>query len=228
MEENMSAVVDPVIEEPAPVAEEPVVEVSTAEPVEPEAAPAATEDPAAASEEPIVENPGSDFKKNEDEDDNGEGSEKEPAKDEDEDEDEKKKYSLLESQHNELQSTYSALENQYVELQNSYAALETSYKELVEFKRQIDDAKKDQMIESFYMLSDEEKAEITARKAQYTVEEIEEKLSVICFRKGNFDSSNTSNDNKTEAPVMTFSVHNAGASKPAWLSAVDNVKNNRN
>ena len=84
------------------------------------------------------------------------------------------------------------------------------------------------MIESFYMLSEDEKAEIAAHKSQYTVEEIEEKLSVICFRKGSFDSNTSSkNNNTTEVPV-TFNLKVSGTSKPAWLSAVDNVKNNKN
>ena len=67
-------------------------------------------------------------------------------------------------------------------LQAQVHALETAHAELVEFKRQSDDAKKDEMIEKFYMLSDEDKKELFII-TNYTVEEIEEKLSVICFRK---------------------------------------------
>lgn len=85
------------------------------------------------------------------------------------------------------------------------------------------------MIESFSMLSDEDKSEIVANKANYSLEEIEEKLSVICFRKGNFNSNNNSkNNNNTEAPVTTFNFNTVtGDCKPAWLSAVDNNKNKK-
>ena len=76
------------------------------------------------------------------------------------------------------------------------------------------------------MLSDEDKAEVVSNKAKYTVEEIEEKLSVICFRKKvNFElEDNSKNNNKTEQPAVTFNMSNLGASKPDWLKAVDNVK----
>ena len=135
-------------------------------------------------------------------------------------------YSALKTAHEELETNYNALQVSYTELESRFTALETAHAELVEFKRQSDDAKKDEMIEKFYMLSEEDKKEIIDNKAKYTVEEIEEKLSVICFRKKvNFDLENNSkNNNKTEQPAVTFSVSNVGASKPDWLVAVDLVK----
>lgn len=122
---------------------------------------------------------------------------------------------------------HSALAKNYTDLQSRYNTLEAAYAELVEFKRQSDDAKKDEMIGKFYMLSDEDKADVLANKANYTVEDIEEKLSVICFRKKvNFElEDNSKNNNKTEQPAVTFNVSNLGASKPDWLLAVDNAKN---
>ena len=106
-----------------------------------------------------------------------------------------------------------------------YEDLQASHSELVEFKNQVEDAKKDAMIEKFYMLSEEDKKEIVANKTKFSVEEIEEKLSVICFRKKvNFDSEDSSKiNNKTEP--MTVSYSHVGSTKPAWLSAVDNIKN---
>ena len=140
----------------------------------------------------------------------------------------------LEEQYTALQETletvraeYSALEGQYNELQAQFAALETAHAELVEFKRQSDDAKKDEMIENFYMLSDEDKKDVIENKSKYTIEEIEEKLSVICFRKKvNFELENTSkNHNNIEQPAMTYNMSDfGGAAKPDWLIAVDNNK----
>ena len=240
MDENL--VVEPV----APVTEEPVVEpVVAAEPeVEPATEPAAepATEPVAASEpevepaaEPTVEEPATEpefAKKDDDEegkkDPEAEGGEGEPAKDNEEDE-EKKKYSALESQHAELQASYTALEAELASVNEQLSALRIAHEELVQFKANIDDAAKDAMINKFFMLSDEleEKKEIVANKANYSLEEIEEKLSVLCFRhKVNFDLENTSkNDKNTEAPVVTFNLSGAaGASQPAWLSAVDNYK----
>ena len=226
MEENK----DVVVEEQAPVVEEPAAEpaVEPETPVDSETP--AQEEPIAASENPEGEPaPEPEFKKDEDEDkDSEDKKDDEPAKDDEEDE-EKKKYQALENQYADLQAQFDAITTEHATLTESYNTLKTSYDELVEFKRQIDDANKDRMIESFCMLSDEEKADVVANKAQYSLAEIEEKLSVICFRKGNFNSNNSSkNNNNTEAPITTFNFNGVtGDSKPAWLSAVDNNKNNK-
>lgn len=228
MEENK----DVVVEEQAPVVEEPAAEpaVEPETPVDPETP--AQEEPIAASENPEGEPaPEPEFKKDEDEEekDPEDKKDEEPAKDDDEDE-EKKKYQALENQYADLQAQFDAITTEHATLTESYNTLKTSYDELVEFKRQIDDANKDRMIESFCMLSDEDKADVVANKAQYSLAEIEEKLSVICFRKGNFNSNNSSkNNNNTEAPITTFNFNDGvtGDSKPAWLSAVDNNKNNK-
>ena len=243
MDENQ--VVEPV----APVTEEPVVEPVVEPTVEPEAEPVIepvaepTVEPVAASEpevEPVVEPIAAEpvvepefAKKNEDEDKNkdpeAEGGEGEPAKDNEEDEEKKKKYSALESEHAELQAAYTALEASFAEVTEQLKSLQSAHEELVQFKAQIDDAAKDALINKFFMLSDEleEKKEIITNKGKYSLSEIEEKLSVLCFRhKVNFDLENTSkNHNNTETPVVTFNLNTTGnVSQPAWLSAVDNFK----
>ena len=223
------------------VVEEPAVEPVTEPAVEPEIP---ADNSFAASQEPIVKpevpaaNPEveTEFKKDEDDEkkDKDKDPEAEPAqdkdnkKDDEEDDEDKKKYTALAEAHELLQSAYSTLEDNFNDLQSKFEALEAAHAELVEFKRQSDDAKKDEMIDKFYMLSDEDKAEVISNKANYSVEEIEEKLSVICFRKKvNFElEDNSKNNNKIEQPAVTFNLSNLGASKPDWLRAVDNVKNN--
>jgi len=137
-------------------------------------------------------------------------------------------FARLQSELEEVRVAYSNLETQLQTLQTNYDTLQSAHAELVEFKRQSDDAKKDEMIGRFYMLTDEDKADVLSNKANYTVEEIEEKLSVICFRKKvNFElEDNSKNNNKIEQPAVTFNMSNLGASKPDWLIAVDNAKNN--
>ena len=170
--------------------------------------------------EPVVEQPSDDtsFAKKEDEDDDkdddkaapekkdtDDGSEEEPKKEEDEEE--KKKYTLLETQFAELQAQYSALQEQY--------------NELVSFKNQIEDEKKDELIKSFYMLSDEDKAEVVANKAQYSLDDIEAKLSVICVRnKVSFDLD----ENKNGGDPTVYNLNNGDsdddAAVPAWVKSL--------
>ena len=216
--ENTVVVEEPVVEPEVEPATEPETDPSFAASQEPETEPVISAEPAAEPE----------FKKDEDEDDDD--SNRDPDPKDDEEDEEKKKYTALETEHEALKASYSALETQYAELQSNYSALETAHAELVEFKRQSDDAKKDEMIGKFYMLSDEDKQEIVDNKANYTIEEIEEKLSVICFRKKvKFDLENSSNFNNNTESLITYSAHSTSGNdseKPAWLSAVDQHKKN--
>lgn len=158
-------------------------------------------------------------KDDEDEDDKDSDSEDKEESDEDnsEDEDEDKK-----------KKDYSLLETEYSNLQAAYSDLETKYQALVEFKAQIDNEKKDALINSFYMLSDEDKADVIANKSSYSLDEIESKLSVICVRKRvNFDLEDTSKEEEVE-DVMTYTVNdNESSSTPAWIAAIKNTRNSR-
>ena len=135
----------------------------------------------------------------------------------DEEDEEKKKYSLLEEEHSKLQA--------------EYAELSSKYEALVEFKNQVENEKKDALINSFYMLSNEDKQEVIENKANYSLDDIEAKLSVICVRKKvNFDLDDTSkNDNTVEEEnVMTYSLSgNDMTSTPAWITALKNTRDNR-
>jgi autonomous glycyl radical cofactor GrcA len=119
------------------------------------------------------------------------------------------------------------LENEFNALKSEYEELKSQYSALVEFKNQIDNEKKDEMINRFYMLSDEDKADVIANKEKYSLDEIEAKLSVICVRKKvNFDlESNDKNDNTLEG-MTTFNVNslNVDNSAPEWVEAMRAVK----
>ena len=131
----------------------------------------------------------------------------------DEEKKEEKKFSLEE---------YSALEEKITSLQKEYAELETKYQALVAFKNEVEEEKKDALINSFYMLSDEDKKDVVENKAQYSLEDIEAKLSVICVRKKvNFELE----DNTTDV-ATTFNLNDAKTeSLPAWINAVKNTQN---
>ena len=125
---------------------------------------------------------------------------------------------------------YSLLKTKYEELQANYSQLKGDYDELVEFKNKIEDKEKDELIKSFYMLSEEDKKDVIENKAKYSKDEIEAKLSVICYRKKvNFDSSNLENNdnNMKDNVVTTFSLEDTNVSIPAWVSAVKDTKKNK-
>ena len=135
----------------------------------------------------------------------------------DDDEEEKdKKYSLLEAEYNDLK--------------DKYTSLETQYQSLVEFKNQIESEKKDELINRFYMLTDEDKADVVSNKDKYSLDEIEAKLSVICVRKKvNFDlDEDTSKDkNNVEDTIATYTLESEESSTPAWISALKKTQSNR-
>lgn len=120
----------------------------------------------------------------------------------------------------------------YNTLKASYSELETKYNKLVEFKNQVELKEKEDLINSFYMLSDAEKAEVKEHINEYSLDEIEAKLSVICVRnKVNFDSDNKAeNENNTEeenSTVTTFNIKENESSIPAWISACINTQNSK-
>ena len=98
-----------------------------------------------------------------------------------------------------------ALEEELNELKNAYALLEQKCADLENYKANIENAKKDELIKSFYMLSDEDKADVIANKANYSLDDIEAKLSVICVRKKvSFDLNEDSNEEKS---VATYNLN---------------------
>ena len=126
---------------------------------------------------------------------------------------------------------YALLEQKFALLEQKYTALEGEYQNLVSFKNNAENEKKDELIKSFYMLSDEDKKDVIENKSKYSLDDIESKLSVICVRKKvNFDlDDNSKSDNTVEdKPVTTFNLDGAGESVPAWITALRNTQNSRN
>lgn len=111
--------------------------------------------------------------------------------------------------------------DKYSKLSADYEVLSQEIKELRDFKLSIDNQKKDELINSFYMLSDTDKADVIENKSKYSYDEIEAKLAVICVRnKVNFNEQ-TSSDVKQ--PTMTFSCEETD-NVPAWLKAVQRTQ----
>ena len=143
---------------------------------------------------------------------------------EDEEEDDKKKkkkYNLEEvEEYTELVDRYSTLENDFNNLKAEKEALENEISGLKAFKAEIEKKEKQAMIDSFYMLSDEDKKDVTENIETYSLSDIEAKLSVICVRnKVSFDLDENKDDNNPT--VYTLNGDDAEDNgMPAWVKAV--------
>lgn len=138
------------------------------------------------------------------------------SKEEEEDKDKKKKYSLEEK--------FALMEQEFSELKEKYTALEKENEKLTSFKLEVENEKKDALIKQFYMLSEEDMKEVIENKSKYSLEEIESKLAVICYRK-KVNFSNEEEKNVEADPALTYNLESDNASSlPAWLQAVENNK----
>lgn len=145
------------------------------------------------------------------------------CEDEDE-EDKKKKYSLEEiPEYVELLDKYSNLENDYNSLKETNDTLTEQINNLKEFKASVDKKEKEAMINSFYMLSDDDKKEVIDNIDTYSIDEIEAKLSIICVRnKVNFNFDNEEN-NTTEPTTYSLNGGGEGDYTPAWIKSLQSV-----
>ena len=152
--------------------------------------------------------------------DKEEKSETEKSEDNTEDED-KKDFACKED---EDKKDKFSLEQQLEELQTQFAALQAENAELLAFKQKVEEKEKDELIASFYMLSDEDKKDVIDNKANYSLKEIKAELSMICVdKKVNFNLENAAS--VEEAPV-TFNLNSHQADTlPAWLRAVEATRN---
>ena len=231
---NNPTIETPVVETPEaeaiiePVAEETVVEgvVETPESIE---------GAEAAEGEESSEGVEEDFAKKKEEgeaneEDSNSEDKKESNSEEEDDKEKKKNYSLEEVvEYQELLTKYAELEGQFNAISEELNSIKPEYNKLKEKAIEAEEKAKEDMINSFYMLSEEDKAEVRANKANFSLEDIEAKLSVICVRKKvNFDLEESSkNEDNTETPITTFNVGDGHDATPAWLRAVDAVAKNR-
>jgi hypothetical protein len=209
------------MENTTPVVEEQAIEVPAAEEVATENF-SAEEDK--VSSETIVENQNTveEFeKKEEPEEEKKEESEEKEKEEDDEEEKEPKKNHSLEDE-------FALVKEELDELKNQYSLLQKENEELIKFKNSVEDEKKDALINSFYMLSDEDKKEVIENKSKYSLDDIEAKLSVICVRKRvNFNNEEVKTEEQP-ALIYNFNAVEEVDALPAWLKAVEAKRNNNN
>jgi hypothetical protein len=79
-----------------------------------------------------------------------------------------------------------------------------SNEELRDFKAKTEKSQKEEMIKSFYMLSDEDKEDVVKNIDNYSLDEIEAKLSVICVRNKVHFFENDQEENKKPETVFNL------------------------
>ena len=113
------------------------------------------------------------------------------------------------------------LQNDFAALQENFNTLQISYNALIEKETARENEAKDAVFAKFAVLGEEVLNDIKANKDKFSVEEIEDKLSAIAFRKGISFSLISEADG-----VLTPQPHTAQSEDiPAWLKAVEDREN---
>ena len=137
-------------------------------------------------------------------------------------------YSLEEiPEYVDLLARYSDLEVRHQEALDEIETLKTENGELTTFKLAAERKDKVAMVDSFYMLSDEDKKDVLDNIDQYSIDDIEAKLSIICVRnKVSFDLEDDKKDT-SEGPT-TYNLNSVEMEEeivPAWVKAARAVAN---
>lgn len=191
--------------------------------------------------DPTLENPEVDFEKKKEEEDKDEkkenpfppkkdegGEEDKPAEDKkeepEEDEDKKKKPAAKhELSDDEIVDSdlYKNLAVQFAQLQREFEALKTEVEPLRQFKIDADRKAKQDMIDSFYMLSDADKQDCINNIDTYSLDDIEAKLSIICVRnKVSFNLEDDKKETPKDPTIYNLDGNDGEDNAPAWIKAV--------
>ena len=190
-------------------------------------------EPAAEPETETVEEPETEFAAEQQEETQEEVAEEEEQEQEETEEptneeqeenlDNSVEFSLEDFQ--ELQNNYADLETRFNELQNQFNLMQTDYNALIEYKKEKERIDKQKMIDDFYMLSDEEKADVQENIDKYSIDDIEAKLSVICVRNKLNLSENNENQTHNETVFNLNAIDTEEEENvPAWIKALRESK----
>ncbi len=145
-----------------------------------------------------------------------------PAPEKEGKEDKKGKYNLEDvTEYTELLAKFNELEGKYSALEQEKNTLDTEVAELKEFKLKAERQNKQQMIDSFYMLSDDDKKDVVEHIDTYSLDDIEAKLSILCVRnKVNFNLEDKhEEDDKTPKGLFNLE-HPETDNVPDWVKAI--------
>ena len=136
-------------------------------------------------------------------------------------EEDKKNYNLEEVvEYAELKVQYEELEAKFSALEAEHETLKAELEPLKVFKLEAEKKDKQAMIDQFFMLSDEDKADVIANIDTYSVDDIEAKLSIICVRnKVSFDLD----ENKQNSEPTVYNLNEQmeeDLAIPAWVKSL--------
>ena len=134
---------------------------------------------------------------------------------EEETEDESIKYNLEEIQE------YIELKADYEELEAKFNNMKAEFDQLRDFKLAADRKEKQAMIDKFFMLSDEDKQDVVTNIDNYSLGDIEAKLSLIYVRNNvSFDLNDDDEDENQAGTVFNLEEQEIEDDKvPAWVKA---------
>ena len=147
-------------------------------------------------------------------DDDSEEDKKSKAEDKKDEEDKKKNKYILE----EIPE-YVDLTSKYSDLESKYNTLLAENESLKKFKAGVEKAQKQDMIKNeFYMLSDDDKKDVIDHIDEYSLDDIESKLSVICVR-NKVSFAALEDDNNPTTYNLNGNLYQ-DEDTPAWVKAV--------
>lgn len=124
-----------------------------------------------------------------------------------------------------LKKQYEELEREYSTLKDKKGDLESEISTLREFKAEVERKNKQEMIDSFYMLTDEDKKDVIENIDAYSLNDIEAKLS-IAYVRSNVDFNANNNNNCAEnGPTGLFNLEVPTDTAPDWVKAVRETAN---
>lgn len=169
------------------------------------------------------------FKKDEEEEKEEKSDEKDGSDEKDDNGDDEKEDDDKKKTESTLSNEFAQLKAELDELKTSFAALKSENESLSNFKANVESqAKKDMIDKEFYMLSDEDKADVVAHINEYSLDDIKSKLALICFeKKVTFEAPKAEQEAApAEQPAVTFSLNtNSGVEVPDWVKAVQEQMN---
>ena len=109
----------------------------------------------------------------------------------------------------------------FQELTTQYNTMKDAYNVLLEFKNTKEKEAKQAMIDSFYMLSEEDKKDVQDNIDTYSIDDIEAKLSIICVHnKINLSENEEEKNSNVETSFSYQEENNDNIGIPAWLAAL--------
>ena len=123
----------------------------------------------------------------------------------------------------DLKNKYFDLEKRYNTLLEDKNNLEAEIAPLATFKKEAEKKEKEALINSFYMLSDEDKKDVIENIDKYSLRDIEAELSIICVRNKVSFNLDDNNQEKVNTNPTTYTLEAEDDSIPAWVKRAASV-----